>query len=599
METIYDLVKRAEKNYVNNPVKHSKYVDYDMYEIIETINAYSNSRHISGKYDALGREKPFFNIVTAAINVWYKATDIDRKNIRFKASNSSTYIKAFIASILLRDWMNRNRFGQYLNKWGRTLAKFGSAISKILEKNGQLFTEVISWDRIICDPVSFQDNIKIEKLYFTPSQLRKIKEYDQEKVEEIISKSKETRKTIDNQVKDLRNDYIGIYEVHGEFPLSFLTDKEEDEKEFRQQMHVIFINGKTGKNEIKSTLYRGKEEKDPYSIAHLIEEDGRTLSIGAVEYLFDAQWMANHSVKQIKDQLDLASKMILQTADEQFVGKNVLTNLETGDILFHAENKPLTQVNNQSHDTPAITNYLIQWQNLARDITGTPESITGETMPSGTAYRQVAILNKEAHSLFEIMTENKGLYLENILRDYIIPYFKKKLNNSDEIALILEANEIEKLDNFSLPANLEQELKNKILFEGNKELPPIEQLTQEVQERQKQFGQTRFIKPSKKEKKTWAEYFKDFEWDVEIEITPENTDKEATLSTLSTILQTIASNPNILQDENAKLIFSKILEETGRISPVELKSITKPIMAQQPQGQSVGMLGEEKIGGKI
>jgi len=598
METIYDLVKRAEKNYVNNPVKHSKYVDYDMYEIIETINAYSNSRHISGKYDALGREKPFFNIVTAAINVWYKATDIDRKNIRFKASNSSTYIKAFIASILLRDWMNRNRFGQYLNKWGRTLAKFGSAISKILEKNGQLFTEVISWDRIICDPVSFQDNIKIEKLYFTPSQLRKIKEYDQEKVEEIISKSKETRKTIDNQVKDLRNDYIGIYEVHGEFPLSFLTDKEEDEKEFRQQMHVIFINGKTGKNEIKSTLYRGKEEKDPYSIAHLIEEDGRTLSIGAVEYLFDAQWMANHSVKQIKDQLDLASKMILQTADEQFVGKNVLTNLETGDILFHAENKPLTQVNNQSHDTPAITNYLIQWQNLARDITGTPESITGETMPSGTAYRQVAILNKEAHSLFEIMTENKGLYLENILRDYIIPYFKKKLNNSDEIALILEANEIEKLDNFSLPANLEQELKNKILFEGNKELPPIEQLIQEVQERQKQFGQTRFIKPSK-EKKTWAEYFKDFEWDVEIEITPENTDKEATLSTLSTILQTIASNPNILQDENAKLIFSKILEETGRISPVELKSITKPIMAQQPQGQSVGMLGEEKIGGKI
>jgi hypothetical protein len=50
---------------------------------------------------------------------------------------------------------------------------------------------------------------------------------------------------------------------------------------------------------------RARERKDPYMITHLIEEDGRTLSIGAVEYLFDAQWMQNHTVKNMKDLLDL------------------------------------------------------------------------------------------------------------------------------------------------------------------------------------------------------------------------------------------------------------------------------------------------------
>lgn len=47
-------------------------------------------------------------------------------------------------------------------------------------------------------------------------------------------------------------------------------------------------------------------------------------------------------------------------------------------------------------------------------------------MPSGTAYRQVAVLNQEAHSLFEIMVENKSLALEQMLREFILPFIKRK-----------------------------------------------------------------------------------------------------------------------------------------------------------------------------
>ena len=49
-------------------------------------------------------------------------------------------------------------------------------------------------------------------------------------------------------------------------------------------------------------------------------------------------------------------------------------------------------------------------------------------------------------------------------------------------------------------------------------------------------------------------------------------------------MKTIAANPMILQDPNAKMLFNKILETTGYISPVEL-SIQQPV----PQmGMSVG-----------
>lgn len=75
-ETIYDLVRKAEQNDQQGSTTISKYVTFDMRENIEKIDAYLNSKHISGDTDDMGREKPFFNIVTAAVNIWYRATDI-------------------------------------------------------------------------------------------------------------------------------------------------------------------------------------------------------------------------------------------------------------------------------------------------------------------------------------------------------------------------------------------------------------------------------------------------------------------------------------------------------------------------------------------
>ena len=400
--------------------------------------------------------------------------------------------------------------------------------------------------------------------------------YDQELIKEAIKSATESREDIRGEKKDLRDDYIGVYELHGELPLSYLTGKESDDETYRQQMHVIFING----DDSELTLYSGKEEKDPYLLTHLIEEEDRTLSIGAVEHLFDSQWMVNHSAKQIKDQLDLASKMVLQTADDNFLGKNVLNNLETGDILFHAENKPLTQVNNQSHDTPAISNYLEMWKRLAREIASTPEAVTGETMPSGTPYSQTALLNQEIHNLFGLMTENKGLAIEEMMREFVIPFWKRrKLNNSDEVAVLLEGEELENLDELDLPIKLEQELKNRIL--GGQELGTIEEMTAGIKEQQKKFGNTRFLKV----KKTWKQYLADLEDSVEVEVTGENSDKQATLTTLNTLLQTVAGNPQILVDPNGKMLFNAILAESGVVSPVQLKGVAQqaPPVAQAQQ----------------
>lgn len=600
-----DLIRESENNYINGETVIGKYVTFNQYENIEKIDAYLNSKHTSGDTDSLMRDKPFFNIVTGAVNIWYRATDIDRKNIRIKASKKSDYIASFLATIHLHEWMNKEGFGKFLNEWGRSLARYGSSVIKFIEKKDELHAEIIPWNRLISDSVDFDNNIKIEKLYLTQGQLRANKSYDQNVVKDIIGQLS-SRETLNGEKKDNKNDYIEVYELHGVLPLSYLTDNSEDEEIFVQQMHVVtFIKSQQSKDYDDFCLFKGKESQDPYFITHLIKEDGRTQSIGAVEHLFEAQWMVNHSVKAIKDQLDLASKLIFQTADPNFVNKNFLNDLDVGDVLIHDDNKPLEQVGNNSHDITSLQNFASQWQVLAKEITSTPDAISGNTMPSGTAYRQVAILNQESHSLFEIMTENKAMYLEEMMRKFVLPYLKKKMDTSEEISATLDANGISQIDSMYIPNEAIRRHNAKLVWEALNNPSGVQPRgldinleKDKIKQEMGQYGNQRFIKPSDIPSKTWKEVFKNLEWDVDVEITNENTDKEAVMTTLTTVLQTIASNPAILENPQMSLLFNKILEETGKISPLEMTTTASDAMTKQPMPNNPtpnGVTGLENI----
>ena len=483
--------------------------------------------------------------------------------------------------------MRKARFGVFLNEWGRTLVRYGSAVVKFVEKDGELYADVVAWNRIIIDPVDFENNIKIEVLELTPSQLLKRKGYDKDIVEKLID-SVSSRKTINGFTKDNKSDFIRVYEVHGELPLSYLTGKDKDDDEYVQQMHVIsFVEGKEKGKFDDFTLISGREAKDPYMITHLIKEDGRSQAIGAVEHLFEAQWMMNHTVKGIKDQLDLASKLIFQTSDGNFVGQNALTNIESGDILIHATNQPLTQINNNSHDITSLQAFGNQWKQLSQEITSTPDALMGNKAPSGTAWRQVEALQQEAHSLFELMTENKGLAIEDMMRIYVIPYLKKQLNNSDEITATLDTYGIERIDAMYIKNEaIRRENKRVIEQVLNGEIAQpldLQSAQAQIQGELNDMGGQRFYKPSEV---SWKKEFENFEWDCEVDVTGEASFSKDDLATLTTVLQTIATNPAVLTDPNAKMLFNKILDRTGAVSPVEINTLPK--QPQQPTETPAG-----------
>jgi hypothetical protein len=600
--SIGEIIRKQEKEYTRGNTTISEYVNFNMYETINKIEAYLNSKHTTGENDSLGRPKPFFNIVVGASNIWYRATDIDTSQIRIRPTKTQDDIVAFLATVKFQDWMRRQYFGSFLNEWGRVLARYGSAVTKFVPKQSGLKPIVVPWNRLIVDSIDFENNIKIEVLELNEAQLRKNKLYDKKMVDGLCD-ALVSRETLDKKRKDNKSDYIKLYEVHGEFPLSLYKQikgkkvKESDKEEYVQMMCVVSFVGSSKKGDYDDfVLYCGLEEKDPYMISHLIKEDGRTLAIGAVEHLFDAQWMQNYTAKSIKDQLDLGSKLLFQTSDGNFVGQNALSSIENGQILIHADNQPITQLNNKP-DISAQQAFSAQWKQLGNEINGISDAMMGE-VKAGSAWKQTEAILTESHSLFDLMQENKGNSLIEMIRLHILPSFKKTLSNSDEVSATLKSYDLNKIDtkyirNQSIRlAN--KHIKDTLLSGGVVSNEEQAILTQQLQSGIKQGldeqGTIRYFSPDDLTDKHWKELFKDIEWEFEIDVTGESKDIKENLTTINTALQ-IVMNPAYQQNKQAQFLVGKVLEMTGTVSPMELASI--PSMASGPTAGSAEAINLE------
>lgn len=604
-ETLNEIVRRAENNLLTGSSKLGEHVERSMHDTIERIFAYLNSRFTDSPTDSLGRDKPFFNIVTAATNIWFRATDIDRKDIVVQPDKNADVVPAFFASILLQEWMTKAKFGVFLNNWGRVLAQYGSAIVKFVDRGDELDCSVVPWNRAIVDPIDFYSLPRIEKIFKTPAQLIHMATeghpdyvgYNLEAVKNLID-SRKPRENLRGQTKDNISEFLEIYEVHGEMSQAVYKrakgeqPKAGDENIFFQQMHVIsWIEDKKTKKFEDVNIYCGKEKKDPYMLTHLIPEDGQTLSVGAVETLFDAQWMANHTMKAWKDQMDLASKLVFQTADTSFLGKNVLTNIEVGDIFTHSPNMPIEQFPNVAHDIGTIQNFLSVWQTLGQEVSSTPDAARGINPPSNQPLGTTQIVTNQGLSLFEIMTENKGLALEDMLRTHIIPFLKSKMDNEDEVMAILADHDIKKFDSRYVPRqairnhnnNVKEGMKKWAAGETTFPPQPFDQQMEEMRVKQDlaQLGNVRPLSPGDV---TWKDALKDLEWNILVQITSEQRDKQVILQNLVEMLKIVAT----ISPQDAQMIYKRIMQETNLFSPIELSmpsSVESPVQApaQVPQ----------------
>ena len=549
-------------------------------EIIKNIEFAVNSEFLSGKTDELGRYKPYFNIVNFRLDVAVRATDLDIKDFQIISDSPVHADKTKLLRKEFYEWAKKSRLGQTLNDFGRRRAKYGGVILKKIEKDGELKLETLDWRNIVTDQVDITKGAIMERHFLSPVELAsKIDIWDnvKEALADISTKKKAVSRKNDNQYNE---DKVEVWELHAELPKSFLKEckgidwDENDDYKYSNQVYFIYVkNGKP-----KDIFYCEEEKKSPYKYLSYKPRDGFGLGVGIVEEGLEAQRVINNYVISQYNAMELAGKTALIT-DSDTVTNNALTDLQTGDFIKINQGEQITSLNLAPSAFPAFTGLIEQWDNQVQRATNTYEAVTGETMPSGTPFRSLAIQNQEGSSLFSYRLEEAGLFWEDVVNDWIFPFLIKKLRPKHILSADFTGEELQAIDNAIVTRKANEKAIDKVL-NGDIVTPEEYQKFISTYSAQMQtLGEKRFIDIPEG-------YYDDFEGYCTVLITNEKKNKAVTLESLSNILAQVANAPQILQDPTLFKIFAQIIELSGAdISAIDLRPTTPQVPAPQQDNQ--------------
>lgn len=540
-------------------------------ELIREIEFAFNSQYLSGKFDDLGRYKPYYNITNFRLNVATRATDLDVKDVDLVADSPQNSDKTKVLRKEVYEWMKKAKFGQTLNDIGRTRAKYGGVLVKKVETKKDLKIEVCDWRNVIFDEVDINNGAIIEKHFMSPIDLNK-KRGAWENIDEaidLIDRKKE---------RDERNeDKIEVLEIHGEFPISYFKQaqgedwKDEDEYTYSEQKY--FIASDDGEPKV---LLFSEETKSPYKYLPYAKRDGASLGIGIIEEGLEAQRMVNNYIRSQYNAMELAGKTAIVT-NSNTLGNNILTDFETGDVWKINENENVNSINLAPSAFTAFTGLIEQWDRQYERASSTFEAVTGETMPSGTPFRSVAIQNQEGTSLFVYRIKEFGLFVEEIVNEWILPHVIKKINKKHILNSNFSPEELQAIDTGFATRRANEEAIDLILSGKQISAEEYKTMIESYQANQAQFGDSRFLEVPDGFYDGWEGY-------ATVMITNEKKNKAVMMESLANLLAQVAQAPQILQDPNLFKIFSKIVEMSGAdISPTDFK----PVQQQNPPGEAL------------
>ena len=579
-ETIHELTREFLQEFDEGTIETPGDDNHSAKTTINTTDSYINNRFVGSQKDKLGRRKPFKQAIVPSINVSYAGTDIDTKDINLIARRSEYEAEAFVLNIQARKWMRVNDFGTYLNQEGRGTPTYGSSFTQVIkdpsqkETLKQLRTELLDIQDVAFNQAVFDGSLFVKRLYYTPSQLRKMKGiYNEDSIDALIttwSKGNGRKETKD------REGLIEVLEVYGDLPLSYL-EEDGDENKYAEQFHVIsFIGKEDGTHDDFELITPVKKD------LNIVKRDWetapkRTLGYGVAERLFEPQIWINYSEQQTRNQLDLASKIIFQDPDGNFSVDNVLTDTETGDVY---KGSGISRINNQAFEINSNQVWSQAWGETGDRVVGTPDVSFGSTMPSGTAYRQVVALQEAANTPMRQKVEERGLFLRNLFVEHgIIEFLISTIDTDEELFEELTPSELEKVDQMIVKKAVNEYTKSELLENGRLVTPEEQQQYMNVQlQALKDGGARRSVSD------LGGLNFDGIEYDLTLLITGEQMNKQAYLDTMSTALQTVAQNPGLLENERTSKLFNKLIEGTGQLSPLELQgSISSSISQATPQ----------------
>jgi len=529
------------------------------HDIVELIDLYWVDKFRDESEDSLGYKKSFYNIIEDPSITSSKSIDVDTKDIKFEAEDDQSYYPSWFLGKEFRAWARDKNFAKLLNDIVYAWPKYGTVVVKKVKGTIHL----VPLQNLYCEPnVDLLKNSTyvIEKHDYTIDKLRTMP-WDKKKIEEAIKEYGE-------------NGHVMVFERYGEV---------EDGKNY----HIVA--GKrdkyTGKkmSERDETLFteivlHSANIDFPYKELHWDKLNGRWLGRGVVEKLFEAQIHVNRIANYKAHGLHWTSKHIYNTRDSG-VPRNILTDVEDGDILI--SNDEVTPIRVEERNLPAYREEETRWDRLVDRRTFSYDVMRGERAPAGTPLGSSMLQSRQAGGFFELKREDLGIFLREIIKEWIIGEFLKEKRKKHSIMMSsFDEDELDKLYGLLFNARINKSYLNFIRKKGR--IP-----TKQEREAQKQILRAKL--KTFKSIEIPKGFYENINYKIRIVITGEQVNSAVKTTAIQTVLQILGSNPTVLQSKGSRKLFFALLETIG-ISPTDFGEVevTQPEEVRENIGARLG-----------
>lgn len=514
------------------------------WELLDLIDLYWVDKFRDGDTTLSGWKRVFYNAIFNPTLIASKMIDFDTKDVRVIAVEGASYYPSWFFTRDLNSYMRLKNFGAFLNELIYLYPKYGSIVIK--KVGDQVFCvplKNLAWDTDVNDLCD--SGFIIEKHIYTPSGLRRQK-WDKTAIEEAItlasgSGTNGVVEGITSANESISNEKrIEVFErfgsVKGERDNYWIVTREGV---VLASMHFDDV----------SELYRKCDwDKIP----------GRMLGRGTVEKLFEAQIQINRVANYKTEGLHWSSKRIFQTRDNTF-GKNLKDDVENGEVLN--PNSEITPVMMEERNLGAYTSEENRWDKLIQDLSFSYSGVSGERPPANTSLGVANNQIQQAGAFFDLKKEDLGMFLKQMILDWIIPTFKTQ-SATEHVMMMqdFEESELSKIKDM-----LTNHRANADIFDyitRNKKIPDatesqmIRSLAKDKVQREKEITIP-------------ANFYENLKYKIDVVLTNEQLDVAARLTTLQSILGLLNSQPGIMENPRTKNVFFKLLDLSG-FSPVDM-----------------------------
>jgi hypothetical protein len=542
-------------------------------DIIRTIEFYTSSQYLSGNKDELNRDKPFYEISNYRVTTAKVATDIDVKDIKFEPESLKFSRQTMMINKELFKYLKECEFSKTLNDMGFARPKYGGVLVKKHEYNDgdgvEMDIEVVDWVNIDFDPADIMGGVIVETFHLQPDEFAGKKDV-WENVTEVLKESAKVNK--DKPAK------IEIKEISGVFPETFdpEIEKGDDTNYKRMCFYVAVVENK------KFFLYKEDQKKSNFKYLAW-EAIGDGLGRGVVESGFEAQWAINDTMISFKNAMELSGKVLLSTNSKKVSG-NAITDVASGHIFELEPNATMQSLNILPSAFPQFQVAIDLWNAQFDKVSSTYAANTGEAPTAGTPYSQTALLNQVANSPFEYQREVWGIFLNEILNDWILPYVKKRIVKSHTLVADYTPEELELIDEDLANYDVNPQIVDMVLADqpiSNEVVSVLKEANKQA--RNKALGNKReFVIPAK-----WL----DVDGQITANITGELKNKAAMLQSLDSVFAKLISTYNPQTGTFAALdnpvlakLFGSIVEMAGiPFSYSQMMDSTKKTTNTPPQ----------------